>query len=107
MNKEDILQAARNSKGKSTEYENKESLRSGLFGSLIALVVGAAIFFVEYFCLKRVNWGLLAVVFCGASADNLLVGIRTRKASSVIVGSGELLIALFLILAFVSQVVSA
>ena len=107
MNKEDILKAAQNSKGKCNEYENKENLRSGLFGSLIALVVGAVVFFVEYFCFKRVDCGLLAVAFSGAGADNFLAGIRTKRAGSIIAGSVELLVALFLIVAFVCQVVSA
>lgn len=106
MNKEDILKAAQNNRRTGNEYENKEGLRSGMLGSLIALLVGAVLFFIEYFCLKRVNCGLLAVAFSGAGADNLFAGIRIRKAGSIILGASELIIALFLLLAAIWQVVA-
>ena len=43
MDKEKILEAARNDKYIGKEYENKESARSNLLGSAVALLVGVAI----------------------------------------------------------------
>ena len=42
MNNEKILEAARKNKNRGKEFEQKESTRSSLLGSLVALLVGIA-----------------------------------------------------------------
>ena len=106
MNKEDILAAARNEK-KGKEYEYKASLKSGLLGTLVALVVGAVLFFSEYSMKGTYNWGFLAIVFAGGCADWLYEGIKTRKVWQIIGGAVIGLVALITILAFFSQMVAA
>lgn len=45
MDKEKILELAKNNASRGKEFENKESTRSNLFASLAALIVGACLFF--------------------------------------------------------------
>ena len=106
MRNEDILAAARNEK-RGKEFENKASLKSGLLGSFVALVVGAILFVAEYATKGTYNWGFLAIVFAGGCADSLYEGIKTRKVWLIIAGVVSGLLALFTVLAFISQMVAA
>ena len=106
MNKEKILEAARKDKNRGMEYENKESTRSSLLSSLIALVVGTGLFFLEYFIKKTVNVGLIAVGMTAVCVQYLYVGLKLKKPFSIIAGIISALIAALFILAFVIQVVA-
>lgn len=44
MNNEKILEAARKNKNRGKEFEQKESTRSSLLGTLVALLVGIGLF---------------------------------------------------------------
>ncbi len=88
------------------EFENKASVKSSLFGSLVALFVGILLFMLEYFIKDSVNVGLIAVGMAASGAQSLFEGIKVKKTYLIIVGIVQLLIALFAILAFISKLVT-
>ena len=104
MKKEDILKAAQNERKRANEYENKESLRSGLVGSLAALIVALLLITIEYRSKGTINIGLVAAGMTAAGTDNLFEGIKLKKTGKVIFGAIELLFAAVFILAFIGQV---
>ena len=55
MNNEKILEAARKNKNRGKKFEQKESTRSNLLGTLVALLVGMGLFLLEYFVDNSVN----------------------------------------------------
>ena len=107
MKHEEILAAARREKSKGKEFENKTSLRSGIIGMLISLIVGGGLFIIEYCYKGSLNWGFLAIIFAGNSVDRLYEGIKTRKGWLIVWGVVLVLLAIITILAFVNQMVTA
>jgi hypothetical protein len=105
MNNEKILEAARKNKNRSKEFEQKESTRSSLLGTLVALLVGIGLFLLEYFINNSVNIGLIAVGMTASGVQSLYEGLKVRKLSLTVIGAIQTLIALIAILAFVGQVV--
>ena len=106
MNKEKILEAARKDRNRGKEYENRESTRSSLLSALIALLVGAGLFFLEYFINNTVNVGMIAVGMTAVCVQYLYAGLKLKKPFSIIAGIISALIAALFILAFVIQVVA-
>ena len=106
MDKNSILEAARNNKTRGQEYENKESIRSSLLGSAIAVFSGIILFLVEYFIKNSINVSMIAVCMIAASVQYLYDGIKTQKAYMIIIGAIEAIIALFAIIVFIGQVIS-
>ena len=106
MDNKTILEAARNNKGRGREYENKESARSSLLGSAIAIVIGMILFLVEYFVKDSVNVSLIAVGMTAACVQSLYEGIKTKKTYLIVIGCVESLIVVFALLVFLAQVVS-
>ena len=107
MEKDKILAAARNEKHRGKEFENKETTRSGLLGSAIALLVGIVLFLLEYFVKDSVNVGLLAVGMTAVSVDSLYEGIKLKRHYKTAFGVAQVLLAIFFIMAFVAKVVVA
>ena len=107
MDKDTILAAARNEKHKGREFENKESARSGLLSSAIALLVGIGLFLLEYFVRDSVNIGLIAVGMTAAGVDSFYEGIKLNRHYMTAIGIIQMLIATFAILLFVAKVVVA
>mgnify|MGYP000008876308 FL=1 len=105
MNNEKILEAARKNKNRGKEFEQKESTRSSLLGTLVALLVGIGLFLLEYFINNSVNIGLIAVGMTASGVQSLYEGLKVRKLSLTVIGAIQTLIALIAILAFVGQVV--
>lgn len=105
MEKNKILEAARNNKNKGQEYENKESVRSSLFGAAASIVVGIILFLVEYFVKDSVNISLIAVGMTMVSVQSLYEGIKNKKIYLIILGIIQALIVIFSILLFIKQVV--
>ena len=106
MDKEKILAAARSEKYRGKEFENKETTRSGLLGSAIALLVGVALFMLEYFVKDSVNVGLIAVGMTAAGVDAFYEGIKLKRHYMTIIGIIQLLVAIFAILLFIAKVVA-
>ena len=106
MDKDTILAAARNEKHKGKEFENKESARSGLLSSAIALLVGIGLFLLEYFVRDSVNIGLIAVGMTACGVDYLYTGVKLKQHYKTVIGTVQLLIALLFILFFVAKVVA-
>ena len=106
MDNKTILEAARNNKGRGREYENKESARSSLLGSAIAIVIGMILFLVEYFVKDSVNVSLIAVGMTAACVQSLYEGIKTKKTHLIVIGCVELIIVIFALLVFIEQVVA-
>jgi len=107
MDKEKILAAARSDKHRGEEFENKETARSGLLSSAIALLVGVVLFLLEFFLKDTVNVGLIAVGVTAAGVDSLYEGIRLKRHYMTVIGIVQLLAAIFAILFFIAKVVSA
>ena len=105
MNNEKILEAARKNKNRGKEFEQKESTRSSLLGTLVALLVGIGLFLLEYFINDTVNIGFIAVGMTASGVQSLYEGLKVRKLSLTVIGAIQTLIALIAILAFVGQVV--
>ena len=103
MNKDEILKAARQQKSKGKEYENHTAIKSDQLCGAVAVFLGIALFFFEYFISGIVDFGLIAVGLSAAATQLLYEGIKTKKAWMIICGSAESLIALFSILAFISK----
>ena len=106
MEKNKILEAARNNKSRGCEYESKESMRSSILGSIIAMLVGIVLFMVEYFVKDTVNISLIAVGMTAACVQALYEGIKSKKIYLIVIGGIDTLIVLFSILVFIAQVVS-
>ena len=106
MDKDKILAAARNEKHRGKEFENKETTRSGLLGSAIAMFVGLALFLLEYFLKDSVNIGLIAVGMTATGVDALYEGIKLKRYYMTVIGIIQILIALFAILLFIAKVVA-
>ena len=106
MDKDKILAAARNEKHKGKEFENKESARSSLLSSAIALFVGFALFLLEYFVKGSVNIGLIAIAMTAAGVDTLYAGIKLKRPYKTVIGVVQLLIAVLFVLFFIAKVVS-
>ena len=106
MDNKTILEAAKNNIGRGQEYENKESVRSSLLGSAIAVVIGVILFLIEYFAKDSINVSLIAVGMTAACVQSLYEGIKTKKTYLIVVGCVESLIVIFALLVFLAQVVS-
>ena len=106
MKNEDILLAAQKEKNRGKEFENKASIKSNLFGSFVALLVGILLFMLEYCIKDSVNVGLIAIGMTALGAQSLFEGIKVKKAYWIIIGAVQLLIALFAILVFISKLVT-
>ncbi len=107
MDKETILAAARSDKHRGKEFENKETARSGLLGSALALFVGIALFLLEYFVKNTVNMGLVAVGLTAAGVDSFYEGVRLKRHHMTVIGIVQILAAIFAILIFIAKVVLA
>lgn len=105
MDKDKILAAARSEKHRGKEFENKETTRSGLLGSAIALLVGVALFLLEYFLKGSINVGLIAVGMSAVGVDSLYEGIKLRRHYKTAFGVAQILLAILFILAFLVKVV--
>ena len=105
MDNEKILELARKNKVRGNEYENREVTRSNLLGSFTALIVGIALFLLEFFIRCSINIGLLAVGMTAAGVQSLYEGIKLKKVHLVIVGIVQGVIAIAFILVAVIQVV--
>ena len=106
MDKDKILAAARDDKHRGEEFENKETARSGLLSSAIALLVGVVLFQLEYFINGTVNVGQIAVGMTAAGVDSIYEGIKLKRNYMTVIGIVQLLVAIFAILIFIAKVVS-
>lgn len=105
MDKEKVLAAAQKNKYMGKEYENKVSIRGGIWSSFVALLVGVFLCLLEYFCDGTLNIGLIAVGLTASGVEFLYEGIKVKKTLMMVAGTIEAIAAIFVILAFVGQVV--
>jgi len=105
MNNEKILESARKNKDKGKEYEKKEVTRSNLLGSLVALIVGASLFLLEYLVDNSINIGFIAIGMTASGVQSLYEGFKIKKIYLLFSGIIQTLIALAAILAFIGQVI--
>ena len=105
MDKDKILELAKKNTNRGKEYENKESTRSNLFGSLSALIVGACLFFIEFYVKGTINIGLIAVGMTAAGVQSLYEGIKLKRLSLTVISVFQILIALLLIISFLVKMV--
>lgn len=107
MEKEKILEAARVDKNRGKEFENKQAVRGSLISALFALFVGIGLFCLECIMKGTLNFGLVAVGMTAVGAQYLYEGITVKKVHMIILGVIYSVLALFFVLAFIGQVVSA
>ena len=106
MENNKILEAARKNKSKGNEYENKESIKSNLFGSACAILIGTVLFLIEYFVKNSINISLISVAMTAACIQHLYEGIKNKKTYLIAIGCIETIIALFALLVFIAKVVA-
>jgi len=104
--KDEILKAAQNEKYAGKEFDNRTESRATLWASLISLIVGAVLFFVELLAKGTWNIALIAVAMTASCVELLYEGIKLKKVWKIIIGAIGALIALFFILGFIGQVIS-
>ena len=93
MEKNEILKAAKkNNRG--NEYENKTEIKSNLLSALVALVVGAFLFFFEYLKAGSFNWGIAATVCTACATQSLYEGIKLKKTHWIVIGTIQAILAL-------------
>lgn len=105
MENKKILEAARNNKYRGREYENKESVRGNLLGTIVAILTGIVLFGMEYLLENSVNIGLLIVGLTTVCVQALYEGIKNKKVYLIIIGGIETLVDLVLFLIFIVLVV--
>lgn len=105
MEKNKILEAARNNKKKGNEYESRESVRSSLLGAAIAIIVGVVLFLIEYFVKGSINVSLITVAMTAACVQSLYGGIKNKKTHLIIIGSVEAVIVFCSFVLFIYKVV--
>ena len=105
MDKDKILEAARKNKSRGKEYEKKESIRSGLVGTLVALTVGIALFLVEYLVANSVNVGMIAVGMTACGVQSLYEGVMLKKSYLILMGVIQSAIAILAIVLFVVKAI--
>ena len=93
MNKDEILKAAQ-SNNKGNEYENKTVIKSNILSALSALVVGAILFFLEYWKTKSLNWGIAAIVLTACATQSLYEGIKLKRILWIVIGVIQAVLAL-------------
>ena len=104
MEKNKILEAARHNKSKGHEFENKQSISSSLFASIVSTVLGIALFLIEYFAKGNINVSLIAVGMTAFSVQSIYKGIKTKSLLSIFIGAFQAIIVIFAILIFIWQV---
>lgn len=105
MNKESILNAAKNNKKQGYEFEERMSVKSYLYGLFFSLAVGAVLFFLEFFMKKTVNISLLAVGMTLISTQAIYEGKKNNKLSVFIIGIIEMIFAVCLTFVSIGRVV--
>ena len=106
MDKESILKAAQENTYMGQEFERKESGRSNLLGSVVALCVSVTVMLVEFLCSHRWNWGLTVVLLVFAAVDSLYEGVRLKRPYMTVAGVVQLIGAAIAVYIFVSRVVN-
>jgi hypothetical protein len=105
MENNKILEAARKNKNRGKEYENKESVRSNLLGSMVAILIGITLFLIEYFVQNSINVSLIIVGMTAACIQSLYEGVKNKKVYLIIIGVFETLVVIFGLFVFIAQVV--
>ena len=105
MENNKILEAARKNKSRGKEYENKESVRSNLLGSMVAILIGITLFLIEYFVQNSINVSLIIVGMTAACIQSLYEGVKNKKVHLIIIGFFETLVVIFGLFVFIAQVV--
>lgn len=105
INKEEILKAAQKDRYSGKEAESRAGVKATLLGSIIALIVGAVLFLLEFFIKKSWNFGLIAVAMTASCVQLLYEGIKLKTVRKIIVGSVEAIVALLFIALAVWKVV--
>ena len=105
MERNRILEAAQNNKSRGREYEDREFLKTGAFGSLIALVLCFVLLFVEYFMKGNFNFSVAIMGLSISCFQFLADGIKTKKWYLITLGCVELIADVVMLILFVAWVV--
>ncbi len=105
MKNDEILSAAQKEKT-GGEYENKISMKSSLFGTLISIFVLLALLLLEYFIKDTLDFGLIAVGMTMGGAQSLYEGAKAKKKYLIVIGIVWSIIAVFSIFVFISGLVA-
>ena len=104
MNRNEILEAARKNPERGSEYENKVSVKSNLWGALISAVLCILLVIVEVFAKNTINYGLLAVGTVPLAVQQLYEGIVLKKKWAICVGIFLHLLVILEVCAFIKAV---
>ena len=106
MDKEKILNAARNEKYRGREYENKEEFRSTALGYAITLALGVGLTLVEYIVKGYIHFGMLSLGAVAVGVDNLYLGFKMKKYGKVAWGAMMLFFAAVFVMLYFVQVIT-
>ena len=103
---EKILAAARRNESRGNEYENRMRVWSRPVGEFVSLLVGAFLFFFEYYKTGNRNLSIIAVFFTASGISSLYEGIKNRRSIVIVTGIIKTLAALIMIYVSIRQVLS-
>lgn len=105
MKNDEILSAAQKEKT-GGEYENRVSMKSSLFGTLIGVLLLLALLLLEYFIRGTFDFGLVSVGMTMSGAQSLYEGAKAKKKYLIVIGIVQSLIAVFSVIAFIVGLVA-
>ena len=86
MKPEDILKAAQEQSRKEGELEYKIHNKGAVLSAVVALLLLAVMFYVEYFFLHKVDYGKPAIILAISTASDLYDGIKLKDKKKIIIG---------------------
>ncbi len=103
MNREEILNAAQ-SGPKNDENEKRTDLRAGTLSLASGLLLAILMVAIQYFVKNTVNTGILAVITFTEGLPDLISGIRLRKPWRIVTGIVLLLMFVFFLTLWLTEV---
>ena len=106
MEKNKILEMARNDSYNGKEFEKRAFEKSNQLSLAILMIIGGVLALVEYAVKKSVNSSLVSVLAAAISVQMICEGIKTKKRSLTILGGLFGILAIIFIVVAVMQVVA-
>ncbi len=107
MNRDEILAAARENGIKNEEYERQTLLRGDNVSAIIGVSLGVILFVTELIVRKKLNIGLMTVLFTMSGIQFIYEGIKLHKRICVIIGIYIAIMAVLSLLLFIGDIALA
>ena len=107
MNRDDILAAARERGNKNDEYERQTLLRGDNVSAISGTLLGIILFLMELLFKKKLNIGLVTLLFSMSAIEFIYEGIKLHKRICVIIGIYIAKLAVVSLLLFIGAIILA